>query len=167
MQGNLGWAARVPQPGGGYSHAHAEPTVYQWGAVRAGKMTGLRLTGSPAEPSLPGLHLSSPAFLPTALLKELTASEEDYYSGAINWARLFSLDREGLDLEQRRLYTHFYRPMDLDNLGKVVCPVKCKTINLCFRSCIKYQEYCDKASLVPELQQTKVPLLVWKPRPKK
>ena len=74
-----------------------------------------------------GIHLTSHAFLPTALLKELSATEDQFYSGiglmyvmtkrivtklcpgSLNFGLLFSSSLEHLDLEQTRLYTLYYK----------------------------------------------------------
>ena len=51
-----------------------------------------------------GIHLTANSFLPEALLKELTATEDQFYSGFVNTRRLLSLSLGQLDEEQRKLY---------------------------------------------------------------
>ena len=49
------------------------------------------------------------SFLPNALLKELTATEDQYYSSGINLGILFTASREHLDREQEKLYSLYYK----------------------------------------------------------
>ena len=58
-----------------------------------------------------GIHLTSNAFLPTAILKELTATEDDIYNGFINLEYMLSMSLSDMALEQKWLYTQYYRPM--------------------------------------------------------
>ena len=49
-----------------------------------------------------GIHLTAPAFLPTAMLKEMTATEEQFYKASLNFPYLFSAglgDLEGVEGE--------------------------------------------------------------------
>ena len=55
--------------------------------------------------------MTSNAFLPTAILKELTATEADFYNGFINLEYMLSMSLADMALEQKRLYTQYYRPM--------------------------------------------------------
>ena len=52
-------------------------------------------------------------------VQEFTATEENYYAGAINWNLLFSpeLDTAVLDREQARVYSLVYRPLFRDKIG--------------------------------------------------
>ena len=54
-------------------------------------------------------------------VQEFTATEENYYAGAINWNLLFSpeLDTAVLDREQARVYSLVYRPLFRDKIGAV------------------------------------------------
>jgi hypothetical protein len=103
--GDLGRAFRSDYPVPGRAHTFAQPTIYRWDAVMAAPApAGRRLFTSLAGFVPGGVHLTAPAFLPTALLKELTATEENIYPGTINLPRLMALGRDGLDAEQARLY---------------------------------------------------------------
>ena len=51
-----------------------------------------------------GIHMTNPAFLPTAILKELSATEDNFYTGFLNTAYLLSMSKEDLDSEQENLY---------------------------------------------------------------
>ena len=54
-------------------------------------------------------------------VQEFTATEENYYAGAINWNLLFSAELETavLDREQARVYSLVYRPLFRDKIGAV------------------------------------------------
>ena len=74
-------------------------------ALQAGRYTGLegRLMLGSLRSNLSvvgGTHLTGHAFLPTAILKELSASESNFFPGYINLAWLLSLDLSGVDREQ-------------------------------------------------------------------
>ena len=58
-----------------------------------------------------GFHMSNNAFLPTSLLKEMTASEDNFYNGNIHLEYLLNMDLEDMAIEQQRLYNFYYRQM--------------------------------------------------------
>ena len=85
------------------------PTIYHWSLIRDRVYPGDQLANKrfPGPRSLyveGGIHLTANSFLPEALLKELTATEDQFYSGFVNTRRLLSLSLEQLDEEQRKLY---------------------------------------------------------------
>ena len=85
------------------------PTIYHWKLIKDQVFPGLQLTNNrfPGPRSLyveGGIHLTANSFLPEALLKELTATEDQFYSGFVNTRRLFSLSLGELDEEQAKLY---------------------------------------------------------------
>ena len=104
-------------------HLFLQPSIYKWETIMSRKETGKRIQCHKTEYSncshvvKGGIHLTNGAYLPTNLLKEFTATEEAYYSGAINWNFLFSANTEMLNKEQDRLYKLQYRPMFLDRIG--------------------------------------------------
>ena len=85
------------------------PTIYHWSLIRDRVYPGDQLVNKrfPGPRSLfveGGIHLTASSFLPEALLKELTATEDQFYTGFVNTRRLLSLSLEQLDEEQRKLY---------------------------------------------------------------
>ena len=85
----------------------ALPTVYHWKLIQDQVYLGLQLNQWPGPRSLyveGGIHLTANSFLPEALLKELTATEDQFYSGFVNTQHLLSLSQSELDEEQRKLY---------------------------------------------------------------
>ena len=109
--GNLEKALRPHYPVVGKPHAFSMPTLYKWRIVRENQSAGRRLfnMSSSGQFVSGGIHMTNSAFLPTALLKELTATEDDFYSGFINTDFLFSMTAEELDTEQDRLYRMDYQ----------------------------------------------------------
>ena len=100
---------------GGDNHVEGKPglvglpTIYQWSLIRDRVYPGDQLVNKrfPGPRSLfveGGIHLTASSFLPEALLKELTATEDQFYTGFVNTRRLLSLSLEQLDEEQRKLY---------------------------------------------------------------
>ena len=120
--GNVVKAIRPDFPLPGRPHAFAMPTVYKWGRVRNGKESGRRLfyTDLGGLSIIGGVHMTSSAFIPTALLKELTATEDDYFDSSINIPFLLSMDMADIELEQRRFYTLYYKQMWKDDLGLII-----------------------------------------------
>ena len=59
-----------------------------------------------------GIHLTRGAFLPTTIIKDFSASEEDFWVGAVNWDFLLTATLQQLNEEQRRVYDGFYRPFE-------------------------------------------------------
>ena len=102
-----------------------QPTIYKWRNIESRKYQGQREICRNNENSdfncnmaiIGGTHLTNGAFLPTSILKEVTATEEDYYKGAVNWEFVFSASQQDWNVEQQRLYDLTYRPMFLQFLG--------------------------------------------------
>jgi hypothetical protein len=73
------------------------PTIYEWKSIKEKKFDGRRLFNLTYSGKYVagGLQMTNAAFIPTALLKELTATEDNFYSGFINTNFLFwtMLDR--------------------------------------------------------------------------
>ena len=85
------------------------PTIYHWSLIRDRVYPGDQLENKrfPGPRSFfveGGIHLTANSFLPEALLKELTATEDQFYSGFVNTRRLLSLSLGQLDEEQGKLY---------------------------------------------------------------
>ena len=85
------------------------PTIYHWSLIRDRVYPGDQLSNDrfPGPRSFfveGGIHLTANSFLPEALLKELTATEDQFYSGFVNTRRLLSLSLGQLDEEQGKLY---------------------------------------------------------------
>merc|ERR1719468_1108685 len=121
-------ALKVDNPSKLGPHLHMQPTIYRWAAIAQGREAGQRLGCNEAESDHScghslrgGVHLTNGAFLPNTILKEFTATEENYYAGSVNWNLLFSADtsRQTLNLEQDRIYKLQYRPMFLDKSDPV------------------------------------------------
>ena len=125
--GDLRRAVKVDNPSQLGPHLFAQPTIYRWEAISSGRRPGRRMWEREREDrnsSRPpmvrgGLHLTAPAFLPSALLKEMTATEEQFYRASLNWGYLLRAGLEDLRLEQHRLETFFYKPMYRDKFGKM------------------------------------------------
>ena len=111
--GNLLKAFRSPFHVEGRNHTFAMPSIYSWGSVRSGMFSGGRLINHDFRGKYVsgGIHLTSNAFLATALLKEITATEDDFYNGNVNLQHLLNMDMEDMKMEQNRLYVQYYRPM--------------------------------------------------------
>jgi len=77
--GNLNHAYRSDFAVSGRPHSFALPSIYRWEDIAKGKREGRRLLTEYAGPRdhyvLGGVHLTNLAFLPNALLKEITATE--------------------------------------------------------------------------------------------
>ena len=93
----------------GFPHMFGMPTIYRWGDLLHHSFSGRRLFERPSNFVLGGIHMTNPAFLPTALLKELTATENGYYNGFINLPFLFNMTLQEMEEEQKRIYRHHYR----------------------------------------------------------
>ena len=115
-------ALKVDRPSEHGAHLFVQPTVYKFEAVLEGRQGGRRLeiNGSRTPVVRGGVHLTAPAFLPTAILKEMTATEEQFYKASVNFGHLFSADIEDLDREQQRLQQFFYKPMFWDKFGQFI-----------------------------------------------
>ena len=79
--GSLDRAWRTDYPVEGRPHTHSLPTIYRWGEVEDGRQDGsrlqMRLEGKRDKYVMGGMHMTNPAFLPLAILKEITASETE------------------------------------------------------------------------------------------
>ena len=62
--------------------------------------------------------MTSTAFIPTSLLKELTATEDDFFNRSINIPYLLSMNITDMLVEQQRMYTLAYKHMWKDSLGE-------------------------------------------------
>ena len=99
-------AYRPPEnPKGRRRHLFLQPTIYKWKVIKTKERDGVRIMELNKEnatvcqysinissirtsyksslyfPDEGGIHLTSHAFLPSALLKELSATEDQFYSG--------------------------------------------------------------------------------------
>ena len=63
--------------------------------------------------------MTSSAFIPTFLLKELTATEDDYFDSSVNLPFLLSMNMADMELEQRRVHSLYYKQMWKDDLGHI------------------------------------------------
>ena len=93
--GNLQWALKTGYPVYDKPHTLAFPLIYKWKDIVNGTYKGTRNTkkGTADYPEKPvmkyikgGIHMTNIAFMPLAILKELSATEDDYYGGYINSA---------------------------------------------------------------------------------
>ena len=79
--GSLDRAWQTDYPVEGRPHTFSLPTIYRWGDVEDGRQDGSRLQikfkGKREKYMMGGIHMTNPAFLPLAILKEITASETD------------------------------------------------------------------------------------------
>jgi hypothetical protein len=113
--GDLGRAHRSDFPVQGRPHTYGLPTVYRWESVASGQLDGSRLQvkfplvnrGPRDQYVAGGVHLTHPAFLPTALLKELSATESQ---GWLSLAFLTTASLADLAREQEALYTLENKP---------------------------------------------------------
>ena len=126
--GDLRRAVRVDKPSQQGPHLFTQPTIYSWEAVSSGRRAGRRewedRNTSGTTPIIRGgVHLTAPAFLPTALLKEMTATEEQFYKASLNFGYLFSAGLEDLRLEQRRLQSFYYKSMYRDKFGIAILKI--------------------------------------------
>ena len=105
--------------GGEDPHLFLQPSIYRWKSVLEKKQSGIRQPGFKDEDSLTvigGIHLTHGAFLPNSIIKEVTATENDFYEGSsVNWHHLLTATLQELNLEQHRVYDLFYRKY-FDNL---------------------------------------------------
>ena len=111
--GNLNKAIKSGLHVEGKIHALSFPTIFTWGNIRTKKFDGRRLWhfDYKGKHLAGGFHMTNGAFLPTSLLKELTASEDNFYNGNINLNHLLNMNLKDMALEQERLYTFYYRQM--------------------------------------------------------
>lgn len=118
--GELSRAMRVDNPSERGAHLFAQPTIYKFRAISEGRQSGRRLKSNVSQIPMirGGVHLTAPAYLPNTILKEMTATEEQFYRASVNFGYFLSADVEDLNLEQRRIQEFFYKPMFIDKFGK-------------------------------------------------
>ena len=108
--GNFDRAMRSDFPVLGRPHTFRAPAIFLWNNETSreewfgDRLTSLVLTGEKDKFISGGIHMTNHAFLPEAILKELTATEDDFYTGFINAAYLLSMDLADLNREQKNLY---------------------------------------------------------------
>ena len=122
--GNLNWALRTGFPVFKKPHTFGLPTIYKWKDIISRKFKGKRLLVEIPDTDRKkyisgGIHMTNPAFLPTALLKELTATEDDFYGGYINTAYLLSMTKKDFDHEQDQYYKLDGRTCWLENVDDI------------------------------------------------
>ena len=102
-------------------HHYKQPTIIKWDLIKSSRHNGLRDSIMARDQNRTmisgGIHLTHGAFLPTTIIKDFSASEEDFFLGAVNWAFLLTATLQQLNLEQRRIYEGFYRPFEQIALG--------------------------------------------------
>ena len=118
--GDLAKAMRPDRAVVGRPHGFAMPTIYKWGTIRRGDQSGQRMGHTEATEAhvVGGIHLTNPPFLPAFIIKEMTATEDDYFGGSINLEYLINMDRNMIDVEEGRLQTLYYKKIWIDSLGK-------------------------------------------------
>ena len=107
--GNFNRALRSDFPVVGAPHSYGLPTIYKWETMDSGLYDGSRLQvyfPSVAKTARDkyvagGLHMTSTAFLPASMLKELTATET---RGFVSDDFIDTVTLEDLELEQADLY---------------------------------------------------------------
>ena len=114
-QGNLNKALRLTNHHG--KHGFSMPTIYTWKTVKSKSFAGRRLFLKDFVSG--GIHLTASAFIPNAILKEFTATEDDFYNGFINLEYLFNMNMVDMAVEQERLYTQYYRQAWADSWDPV------------------------------------------------
>ena len=86
----------------GRPHTYSQPTIYRWGDLVGLNLTGRRLQSEYKEERtrsvVGGIHLTHPAFLPSALLKSITATEREKST-------------------EKNFFTDFYRGVTLTDLN--------------------------------------------------
>ena len=110
-KGNLNMALRTDFPVDRRPHTFAMPTIYRWKEVKTGESSGRRLFDFDfmGKYVAGGIHMTTGAFIPTTLLKELTATEHDFYnSSSINLPYLLTMTSADMALEQKRIYNLTY-----------------------------------------------------------
>ena len=53
-------------------------------------------------------------------MQELSATEEQFYPGRVNWQYLLSMDSEDVDTEQQRAHDFFYKPVFHEMMGMYI-----------------------------------------------
>ena len=79
--GSLERAWKTDYPVEGRPHTFSLPTIYKLNAVMEGREDGgrklIRFKGVRDKYVMGGMHMTNPAYLPLAILKEITASETE------------------------------------------------------------------------------------------
>ena len=107
--GNFNRALKPDYPVSDRPHTFGLPTIYLWSNIADGE-NGLgdrlmsKLNGRREKYITGGIHMTNHAFLPSAILKELTATEDNFYTGFINIAYLLSMNLSDMAREQENLY---------------------------------------------------------------
>jgi len=108
--GNLNLAFRSDFPVRGRPHTYGFPTIYRWEEIAGGR-EGKRLLsdyhGARNKYVLGGMHLTNPAFLPSAILKEISGTENGH---ALKNIHQDGLTLEELNKQQSMLYSLDVRP---------------------------------------------------------
>ena len=123
--GNLNWALRTGFPVHDKPHTFALPTIYTWKDIMSKKFKGRRLQiENPDKVNIykyisGGIHMTNPAYMPLAILKELTATEDDFYGGYINTAYLLNMTIEDINYEQVRYFKLDGRTCWLENIDNI------------------------------------------------
>ena len=108
--GNLNRALRSDFPVTGSPHSYGLPTIYKWDTIASDLYDGSRLqvyypyiapTPTRDRYVAGGLHMTNTAFIPTAMLKEITATET---RGLLEYNFINTLTLEDLDVAQDDLY---------------------------------------------------------------
>ena len=107
--GSFNRAMRSDFPVSGRPHTFRVPSIYLWSnEASREEWFGDRLTSvlnrQKEKYISGGIHMTNHAFLPEAILKELTATEDNYFTGFVNTAYLLSMDLDDLNREQENLY---------------------------------------------------------------
>ena len=112
--GNLNMAFRSDYPVLGRDHSYAEPTIYRWEGIMTGMFDGRRgVMGLRMFPNITnmkhyiqgGIHMTANSFVPTTLLKDLTATE---YVGALDLETLEEMTLEDFNSLQDYNYNLNY-----------------------------------------------------------
>ena len=120
-------------------HAYLQPSIYNWRDVMEEKENGMRIfdknevyanRSNEIKTVKGGSHLTGGSLLPNAVLKEISASEEQFYKAQVNWQYLLSMEVADIDLEQQRVHDFFYKPFFIDRFGGytlILCIYFCST----------------------------------------
>ena len=121
--GRLDTAIQTDWPAPGMPRSLALPTVYEWGKVTAGRLSGGRVhnlakirPNGTWKTTRGGMHMTNPAFMPLVMVKELTATE---YPGRQQWENmtLASLNEAQEDSYELKKYPQWRARMhDLEAL---------------------------------------------------
>ena len=96
-------------------HAYLQPSIYNWRDVMEEKQNGMRIfdknevyanRSNEIKTVKGGSHLTGGSLLPNAVLKEISASEEQFYKAQVNWQYLLSMEVADIDLEQQTSSTN-------------------------------------------------------------